>query len=68
MTCEKCWAEAYRMSIGNGKMQYLNYNVLLKERAAHPCTPQEQAGQFWDDEKQRDKRFNPHPLKPVSNE
>ena len=55
-TCEKCWGDAYRLSISNGLSQHENYIRLLKERKDNPCSPKEQAGQFWDDEKQCDKR------------
>lgn len=35
--CEKCWRDA------GGSMD--RYVELLRERAAHPCTPEQQAGQ-----------------------
>jgi len=32
------------------------YYDLLKERKDHPCTPRQQAGQWWDEDNQRDER------------
>lgn len=40
-TCEKCWSDAHRgpqFSVAD------EYARLLKLRANHPCTPEEQAG------------------------
>jgi hypothetical protein len=54
--CEKCWADAYMRSIGSGKSQSDCYYELLEERKNNPCTPQEQAGDYWDEEKQCDRR------------
>lgn len=43
--------------IGNStKGQAEHYHDLLEERKDNPCTPKEQAGQFWDEEKQCDSR------------
>jgi hypothetical protein len=55
-SCEKCWAEAYTRSLGNGKSQTENYNDILAEKIGKACSPKEQAGQFWDEEKQCDRR------------
>jgi hypothetical protein len=54
--CEKCWEDAYQLSIITGKTQGACYAELLEERKDTPCSPQQQAGQFWDDEKKVDKR------------
>jgi hypothetical protein len=51
--CEKCWADAFDFGQSD---QAENYRRLLKERKDHPCTPKEQAGQWWDEEKQCDTR------------
>lgn len=49
--CEKCWADAF----GSGD-QPRRYRELLEERKDNPCTPRQQAGQWWDEEEQRDRR------------
>ena len=54
--CEKCWGDAYRRMLSTGKSQGECYIELLEERKNNPCSPKEQAGQFWDEEKQIDKR------------
>lgn len=56
--CEKCWADAwYRMRfVDPFKSQSEHYHEILEERADDPCSPEEQAGQFWDAEKQIDRR------------
>ena len=54
--CEKCWSDAGRMAHGfDSKVDI--YNELLDERKDNPCTPREQAGQWWDEEKQCDTRI-----------
>jgi hypothetical protein len=55
--CEKCWGDAYRRSRATGKPQYKCYAEILEERKNKICTPKEQAGQFWDEENQCDKRI-----------
>jgi hypothetical protein len=47
-SCEKCWYDAD----GN----YEEYIELIEERKDNPCSPFEQAGQFWDEKKQIDSR------------
>jgi len=56
-SCEKCWGDAYLRMRNTGKAQYICYHELLIERAGNPCTPEEQAGQWWDEEKQCDRRY-----------
>ncbi len=56
-SCEKCWADAYRMVMGgNADSQTEAYMQLIEERKDNPCSPKDQAGQWWDDEKQCDSR------------
>ena len=56
-SCEKCWADAYRRALSQPMIsQSKHYHDLLKERKDSPCAPREQAGQFWDEEKQCDRR------------
>ena len=58
-SCEKCWNDAYRQSIiDDSKSQSEWYEIFLFERFERPCTPKEQAGQWWDEENQCDKRDN----------
>ena len=57
MCCEKCWGDAWIMAQWNGKSQVENYYTLLEERKNNPCTPREQAGEYWDEKKQIDKRL-----------
>ncbi len=57
-SCEKCWDDAgMRMASNPHKSKSEHYHDLLKERTDSPCTPKEQAGQFWDEEKQCDRRM-----------
>ena len=56
MMCEKCWREAYLKSHYTGKSQYDCYLELLEKRKDKPCTPREQAGGWWNEEKQCDSR------------
>lgn len=52
--CEKCWRDA-----GGDYDQYV---YILMERVDNPCSPKDQAGQFWDEETQTDTRlFKPAP-------
>ncbi len=54
--CEKCWGDAYMRTMGNDRSQTDNYIEILKERENNPCSPRDQAGQWWDEEKQRNRR------------
>ena len=54
--CEKCWADAFRRSFGLAKTQSECYVEILAERKGHPCTPEQQAGQWWDEDAQADTR------------
>jgi len=56
MSCEKCWNDAFTLSYGTSKDQADCYRELLDVRASNPCTPKEQAGQFWDDIREVDTR------------
>jgi hypothetical protein len=58
MTCEKCWGDAYLRSRLSFKSQAECYTDLLKERINNPCTPEEQAGEYWDENTKSDKRYN----------
>ena len=55
--CEKCWGDAYLRAYGSSKGQSECYQELLKERKDNPCTPKQQAGQWWDEERQIDTRL-----------
>ena len=57
--CEKCWGDAFRRAMNDPiKSQAEQYELLLAERnkVGPICSPKEQAGQFWDEEKERDTR------------
>ena len=53
MICEKCWADSYDPY----KEHAIAYDKLLESRKENPCSPKEQAGQYWNEEKQIDERF-----------
>ena len=57
--CEKCWSEA-GVLYANGQGEYESkteaYHKVLELRELTPCTPKEQAGDWWDNEKQIDTR------------
>ncbi len=55
-SCEKCWDDAGMRSRFNGKSKIECYNEILEERKDTPCSPKEQAGQFWDEKTQSDSR------------
>ena len=54
--CEKCWGDAYAQTRSRGGSQVAAYRRLVADRDDHPCTPEEQSGQFWDAERQADVR------------
>ena len=54
--CEKCWGDAFGRSRMKGTFQVDEYNKLLKENEGK-CPPEEKAGQFWDEDRQCDRRF-----------
>jgi len=56
-SCEKCWDDAKRLMGLTGIDVVDAYNKLLKERESAPCSPKDQAGQFWDEQLQIDKRL-----------
>lgn len=56
--CEKCWGDAYMDTLDDPHMSQGDaYRKLLAERKDHPCTPKQQAGQWWDEERQCDSRI-----------
>lgn len=54
--CEKCWGDAYFRHTATGKDQHDCYRELLEERKDDPCSIEDQAGEWWDEENQCDKR------------
>ena len=52
------------MSQTTGHSQSECYRKLLIERAANPCSPEEQAGEWWDEETKSDRRMNNEHLNP----
>jgi len=56
-TCEKCWEDAFTRAKCSHRSQTECYHELLEERKDNPCTPKQQAGQWWDEERQIDKRL-----------
>jgi hypothetical protein len=57
-SCEKCWSEAVRRNYGTGQPASEIYDEVLAEHKANPCTPEEQAGQWWDPIRKVDTRQN----------
>jgi len=55
--CERCWGDAFLRARCTGRGQTECYEEILKERKDNPCTPKEQAGQWWDEKKQIDIRL-----------
>ena len=53
MSCEKCWGDAFARQTGNQAEEYFR---LLEERKDNPCTPEQQAGQWWDPVAKEDAR------------
>ena len=56
MICEKCWDDAYQRAHLRGGTRADHYWTLILERVDRSCNLREQAGQFWDDEQQMDRR------------
>ena len=57
VACEKCWSDARKLMFHTGIDIVEAYHELLKERENNPCSPEEQAGEYWDEEKQIDRRI-----------
>jgi len=57
MICEKCWTDAYQIAYDTRRSQAMCYEELLKERKDCPCSPREQAGEWWNEKKQCDSRL-----------
>ena len=56
-SCEKCWGDAFmRAVLDVSKSQSEHYMDILRERENNQCSPEEQAGQFWDEETKSDNR------------
>ena len=49
MACEKCWGDAYMLTLCGTKTQAEYYHQLLAERKDNPCTKEEQEGQWKKD-------------------
>lgn len=56
MVCEKCWIDARKRMLETGEATDLIYHRLLLERSDNPCSPKEQAGEWWDEELEKDTR------------
>jgi len=56
-SCEKCWEDSGLRARMTGRNKEELYHELLEERKDNPCSPKEQAGQWWDEEKQCDSRL-----------
>ncbi len=58
-SCEKCWTRAKIRHLGDRSKSITDhyYDIMREVQGTGPhCTPEEQAGQFWDEEKQCDSR------------
>lgn len=55
-SCEKCWLDASRIAAQTDVTTTEAYGVIIHERKDNPCSPQEQAGQWWDEGTQSDRR------------
>lgn len=68
MICEKCWGDSYVKDEGVPRVD--RYLELIDDRRDNPCSPREQAGEFWDEDREQDIRLvvwpghanNPEPL------
>jgi len=56
MICEKCWSDAGFFETMGDETKTDVYHRFIEERKSNPCTPIEQAGQWWDEKKQFDSR------------
>jgi hypothetical protein len=67
VSCEKCWWDAHTL-VRDGVFTNIPeaYSYLIKKRNDNPCTPKEQAGQFWDEEKQIDIRLIKKPEEDIN--
>ena len=59
-SCEKCWWDAAKMARDGLGDRVELYHKLLKQRDKTPCSPKEQAGDYWNEEKQIDARKFSH--------
>lgn len=62
--CERCWGDAFVRQLGMAMCQSTAYRQILEERKENPCTPREQAGQWWCEAHEHDTRRSPCPLSP----
>ncbi len=68
-SCERCWDEACRRELRDGRMHYEHYREVLREadEQAAVCTQDTlegriaRAGSYWDHERQLDTRTLPLP-------
>lgn len=63
-SCERCWSDAYLLAVVRGVPQADVYEDLIRdvtEGHRRPCTPREQAGQWWDEARQCDSRVPREP-------
>jgi hypothetical protein len=58
MQCRKCWDEAGRIASSRQSDQVEEYTRLIDSRKENPCSPEEQAGEYWDTERQVDTRYD----------
>ena len=57
--CEKCWADAFRAAMNDpSKDQATHYAEIVceRDRDGPVCTLEQQAGPYWDEERQCDGR------------
>ena len=55
-SCEKCWNKAGRRALRNPSISKSEHYLRILRNKAVPCTPKEQAGQFWDKDLEKDIR------------
>ena len=56
--CEKCCEDARQEAYYSDKSTADVYEEILADRSIHHCTLKEQAGQYWDESRQRDRRYD----------